>query len=454
MAHRAPVADIDADLVLQIIDVDVRHGVREVVSCFHRERIDRTVGDGRREPARSDRRRDEMNLHRVQLAGIVERAGQRVARRRTILVVRHVVFARPQQLHRLVRGLRAFHRGRNEVGLEPSAEAAAEERRVHEYFLRRQSCGLRGRRLHQLLNLRRRVDMAAVVAKLDGAVLRLQRRVREHGQLVGRLDAPAGPQPAVGVTFLAYLLALAGRSRSQAGADRCVRQLRVLARSPRDLQLVARLVRLPIRVRDHRDAGRRLQHVTHAGHSLRGFSLEALDAGAELGRLSQRRVQHARQAHVDTELRGAVHLRGRVQALLRLADVLELVASLELHVLGLRQRRRCFRELAERLAAAGEHDVAVRDRARLRRRAPLFRGCADESHARFRARHAQLLPRVAHTRAAARHLAAQQSVDVLLAGRSEFDFDGRRRDAELFGDQRRQRGVHALAHFGAIAQHR
>ena len=31
-----------------------------------------------------------------------------------------------------------------------------------------------------------------VIAKLDGAVLRLQRRVREHGQLVGRFDTPAG----------------------------------------------------------------------------------------------------------------------------------------------------------------------------------------------------------------------------------------------------------------------
>ena len=318
MAHRAPVADIDADLVLQIVDVHVRHVVREVVGRFDRERIDGAVGDDRRRPARSDRRRDEMNLHRVQLAAGIERAGQRVARGRTILVVRHVVFARPQQLHRLARGLRAFDGRRNEVDLEPSTEAAAEECRVHEYFLGRQSRGLRGRRLRQLLHLRRHVDVAAVLAKLDGAVLRLQRRVREHRQLVGRLDAPAGrAAPLSASPSLRTSLPLPLEADLQAGADRCVRQLRVRARSPLDLAARRAPASPATTSPRHRDAGRRLQHVAHAGHCLRGVGLEALDAAAELRRLRQRGVQHARQAHVDAELRAAIDLRGRVQALLR-----------------------------------------------------------------------------------------------------------------------------------------
>ena len=48
MAHRAPVADIDADLVLQIVDVHVRHAVGIVVCGFDRERIDDVL---RRPPA-------------------------------------------------------------------------------------------------------------------------------------------------------------------------------------------------------------------------------------------------------------------------------------------------------------------------------------------------------------------------------------------------------------------
>ena len=197
-------------------------------------------------------------------------AGQRIARGRPILVVRRVVLARPQHLHRLARRLRALDRRRNEVDVEPATEAAAEERRVHEHFLRRQSRRLRGRAPARAA--------APASARRGDSRPRETRRCSSAARASRARASAARTSPRrVGRSFAARLSASPSLRTSlplpldadfSPAIDRRVGQLRVRARRPFDLQRIARLLRLPPGIRDHRDAGRRLQHMPHARHRL------------------------------------------------------------------------------------------------------------------------------------------------------------------------------------------
>ena len=78
------------------------------------------------------------------------------------------------------------------VGLQPPAEAAADQMIVHHDLVQRQARGLRGRRLGARHGLAADPDFAAVLADMDRAVHRLHRGVREERNLVGRLDLGGG----------------------------------------------------------------------------------------------------------------------------------------------------------------------------------------------------------------------------------------------------------------------
>ena len=78
------------------------------------------------------------------------------------------------------------------VGLEPPAEAAADQMVVHDDLLQRQTGNLRRRRLAACHGLRADPDFAAVLADMNRAVHRLHRRVREERNLVGRHDLGDG----------------------------------------------------------------------------------------------------------------------------------------------------------------------------------------------------------------------------------------------------------------------
>jgi hypothetical protein len=95
VAHRPPVTHIDADLVLHIVDVQIRHVIGKVVSRFDREGIDRSLRHRGRRPARRNRWRNQMDLHRIEFAVGIEGAGHAVAGCRSILIVRGIVLARP-----------------------------------------------------------------------------------------------------------------------------------------------------------------------------------------------------------------------------------------------------------------------------------------------------------------------------------------------------------------------
>ena len=84
---------------------------------------------------------------------------------RPVHVVLDVLLAGPDDLHRPVDLLGDLHRLRDEVHLEPAAEAAAEEVVVHHDLLQRQAGDLRGDGLRPADDLRADPDVAAVLAR-------------------------------------------------------------------------------------------------------------------------------------------------------------------------------------------------------------------------------------------------------------------------------------------------
>jgi hypothetical protein len=107
---------------------------------------------------------------------------------------------------------------------------------------------------------------------------------------------------------------------------RNVAQRGVRALIPCDLQCLATLHRLPVRIGDHRDtafcpdtpgaadAGPRCAlELDHVAHARQGFCLrriEALDLAAEHGRSLDTRNEHPRHAHIDAEVGGPITFDG------------------------------------------------------------------------------------------------------------------------------------------------
>ena len=125
VADGAHVADVDADLLARIGEREIRHAVGIVVRIFD-DGIER-VGDGRRRRTRRDRGTGDMQLPSDQFAVGVESAADSFACRRPVGVMRHVVFAGPDQFHREPDGFRCLDRRRNEIDIQAATESAADE---------------------------------------------------------------------------------------------------------------------------------------------------------------------------------------------------------------------------------------------------------------------------------------------------------------------------------------
>jgi hypothetical protein len=95
----------------------------------------------------------------------------------------------------------------------------------------------------------------------------------------------------------------------------------------------------PEALRNHRDAARHLHDLDHAGYRVGCSGIEGFDRRAKLGRALDECHEHARQHHIQRELRRTVNLCGHVDARCLAADQLELSRILEIHLFGYRQRR-------------------------------------------------------------------------------------------------------------------
>ena len=133
-----------------------------------------------------------MQLQRRRLARAVQCPRHLVDARRAVEVVRHVVFARPDQLHWRAHCLGDLDRLRHVVEVDPPAEAAAEEGGLHGDLRGLEARDRRRHALSQLLELDRANEQRRVLPHVGGEVHRLERRMRQERQLVVRLDRLRG----------------------------------------------------------------------------------------------------------------------------------------------------------------------------------------------------------------------------------------------------------------------
>ena len=512
MADRAPVADRHAAARGDVRDALVRDGIGLVEQALGGGlvgQVDR-AGQPRQaalHPARRDGVAGARDAQRQRPAIGSQHRLQRRGRGRAVIVVRGVLLARPQQLHRPAAGLPRHRDGlRHEVGIEPAAEAAAQQRDVQRHRALVDAGGARRVRTGDAGHLGRRPHGDVAVADLRGAVDRFERGVREVGRAVERLDgACAWTRLALGRRHVAAT-AVVGEAAvvcervTRRGLQRCRDGLRIdragRRRCPVDRQRLHRLAGMPAAARDHRDAGggagpwRQAHQPLHAGAAQHLVLVaDTLRRAAEHRAHAHRGVQQALGPDVEAVDRAAVALGDDVGARRVAADQRPGGTRLQRHITGRRAGGRGGEFAEVRTLAGGVRHDAVAHYDLLLGQAPAQRGGTDQLGPHGGRGQPQRLPGVDDAGRRARHvdaeLARQLGDDPLAAlhGRrpaarfAVARVEGQRRDegghvavdrvgaglhqthaveadVELLGHQHRQRGVHALAHLAAVHRQR
>jgi hypothetical protein len=337
------------------------------------------------------------------------------------------------------------------ISLQPPPEATTDQVIVDDDLIQRQAGRLRCRRLDARHGLAADPDFATVLADMNRAVHRLHGRVREEGEMVGRLDLGDGARHGP-VDIADVLRHRPGFERRlfELACDRIGRELGVRTVVPFDLQGREPFLRSPHMVGHDGNSVIEAHDLPHALHRLGRRIIHALHAPPEDGRLRERRDLHAGRPDVDAVNGRAVDLRRGVQPLGRRADKLEILRPLERHVFGHRHAG----SIGGKLAICGAsscrrvaHFTALR----------AARGCihipalcrrGDEHGSRDCTGLAQGLPRCAYGVGVAGCLyAAEQGIAVeLFVGRSMLQPDLLQVHLQLFRDQHGDRGIGALTH--------
>ena len=182
-----------------IFDMEIGNVVGHVDRAIDGVDVDAFL-ERRRQPARQDRPNRRPVFPADDLA-VRQARGDRVAIDRAIDIVLDVFLAGPYHLHRPVDLLGDANGRDHHVGLEPAAEAAAEQMVVDDHLLDRKPGGLRRLRLHPGHDLRAGPDFAGIRLDMNGGVQRLHRRMGEKRQLVGRIEPVAGRKALGDVAF-------------------------------------------------------------------------------------------------------------------------------------------------------------------------------------------------------------------------------------------------------------
>ena len=345
--------------------------------------------------------------HADNLPRRVDRRLQRLEAARPVIVERHVVLARPLDLHRDAAGLlRDQRRLAHAVVREPAAETTAAAQLMQRDLVLRQAKQFRDGVDGVLRRLRRRPDLDVVALEPSRAVLRLEIGVRHVVIRIQGFDGLAGGECGFNVARLTENL-LRGlrrqRLRLRDGARPTVARRSALV--PLHLQCFLRLQRGPRGIADDGDSG---QHggrgrVERDRVALRADDECVLDAGqltnlveigrygtsADRGRLRVGRVHHAGHALIDAEQRLAAHELGVVDAREALAEQTEARLRLQRDAVGARHRHRGSKlgELAVRCATVAGRmpHGAVLGGELGRGHVPGFGGGCDEHRARGRA---------------------------------------------------------------------
>ena len=332
-----------------VLDEHAGELVRDVVGrrCrLEHERIDAVLDERGEQPLRH-RRAGVRVLHRHRLARCVEPGGQFDVADRAVVVVRHVVFARPDQLDRHAGGLGDFDRLAHEVDLDAATEAAAQEGGAHLDLLGLHVQHAGDHPLRQLLKLGRAGQGARVGFDIGDEVHRLHRHVGRKRDLVAGLHGLGSRlQRRLGIADLLEVRhAGLVDGLFQIGGDGGGVELRSGRFVPLDGDCCQRGFGLPVGVCDHGDAVADLHHVFDAGHRLRLGRVEAHHLAAERRALRQCGDQHAGHLGVDAELGRTVDLGRRVEPRHALADVAEVFGRLQRRLFRRRQLRRGFGQL-------------------------------------------------------------------------------------------------------------
>ncbi len=287
----------------------------------------------------------------VRLLSASKAAGHLALRDRMIAAVRHVLFARPQQLDRRARHLLGDHHGLTDVvGLAAPAEAAAEHQLVDVAFVGRQAGRLQHRGERRFAVLRAAPDLAFV------RPCRARSRSSAPWWRGSGRDSCRPPRPS-----LRRLRARPsrrrsgcrhrpGRSRDPRRAIARSRPLETLAFSPSSQTIgsassavlachqVSATTATAVSLDPHH-----LLDALHVGDL--GF-VEALQLAAGDRAILDRGVEHAGQLDVDAVDHRAGDLVGGVEPLDALADQLPVLRILQLDVGRRRQLRGGFGDLA------------------------------------------------------------------------------------------------------------
>ena len=369
---------------------------------------------------------------------------------RPIAVLRHVLLARPHQLHRLADLFGDQDRLPHLVVDRAASEAAAEEAVVDVDLLGLEAGG--GGRLTDSAHRRLRADpdVEFVGLQVHRGVERLHGGMREMRRFVGRLDDLAA------FSEFGIDVAVVARAHHRPVQRVAIKlgELRAVgfagfAGVPFRLEQRQRFLGAPEAVGDDGDRVVELDDLLHAAAALGRRLIDASEFAAEHRTGGDRGIDHAGQPRIDGEPGGAVDLERRIEPRHRLADELELVRGadrrllVELDLAGIGGERAVVEAASRRLVQY----LAVGRFAFARRHVPALRGSLDQPHARAGAGLQQHLPRRAHAAAAhGRHRAVDVVVTQVARRRSVFDLDLRPVAFEFLGDNHRQRGDGALPH--------
>ena len=426
--------------------------------AFHRGLVDAVLHHAAfEEGAGHDGLPDQPVVPGQHAARAVEADLRAVQVHRPVVAAADVVLACPQRAHRRcqpgsARSLRHLA-GLDHVvaaGQAAAAETAAGHLHVHLHLLglQAQHAGRGG--AVQPRHLRAHPQLGAVAVQLHGAVQRLHRRVRQVGEDELGLDAQrrTGQRRHVGVEvprprLLGQRAELRQQRRAVGLLDRAV--------VPLQPQRFAALARRPEAVGDDGHAlgaavQRHAQHGAHAGHRARGAVVHAGQLRAEHRRARHHGRQHARQPHVDAVGLLAAALGAGVQPGRRTADQPEVGRVLQHHPGRHRLARGVGGERAVGQAAAvGRQHLAGARAQRGHVELPALRGGRQQHGARPGAEFAVLHEAVLQRRGAAGEVHAPQRVGIGRVVAAVAAAHARPVGVELFGQQHRQRGLHALA---------
>ena len=383
MAHRAPEAHRHGRLHQRVLHAHRGHFVGLVEGAFGGGLVDTHARHITQRPAGLARRRlhpghqrhgchargvARHDLRHDGLAGGVVGPGNDLAcgiqpglearqRRRSVEVVRGVLLAAPDHLHRCAgHGLRDERCLGHKVHVQPAPEAAAQQLHLHVHLVLGQAQGLGRNRARDVGHLGRSPDRGRAVLDEHGAIDGLQRGVRQVRRAVLGADGLGRTgQRGLGVAarevseaFVAVQCGSEGLHQACAG-DGCHR-----ASVPGDGDFLDRLHSLPGKVRDHSHAAGaagllRLerQHLAHARHLGCGGAVMRGHAAAQRRAHQHAGIAQAGGQHVDAKARAAVDLARRFQARQGLADEFEGGRILEHRLLGQGQRRGLRGQIAE-----------------------------------------------------------------------------------------------------------